>query len=221
MHGLLGLPKVRNDWAAHARISYTDLDRLGELLIQDRNSFDPARHVARNAQVHFRDIRGSARSYAVFHVPWTKTTKTAGADVILVDNEDPACAVPALRHHLRANARVPDNAPLFSFETAGGGWAPMTRDWFLDRCNNVWERSNLPKLTGHCFRIGGATEHLLRGTHPDMVATLGSWKSRAFLEYWRKIESILPLFISNSFDQSRAQLVSDTMKDYKRRYGSK
>ncbi|KAG1756158.1 hypothetical protein EDD22DRAFT_957328 [Suillus occidentalis] len=30
----------------------------------------------------------------------------------------------------------------------------------------------------------------------------GRWKSRAFLEYWRKIESILPLFITASFKDS-------------------
>ena len=97
----------------------------------------------------------------------------------------------------------------------------MTRSWFLERCNQIWRTSGLEPLTGHCFRIGGATELLLRGTHPDMVATLGSWRSRAFLEYWRKIECILPLFISNSFDKSRSQLVSDTMAQFEKKYGLK
>lgn len=169
----------------------------------------------------FRPIRGSPESYATFHLPWTKSTKTDGADVILVSNGDPTSPVAAMRHHLGANSAIPDRAPLFSFETAGGGWAPMTRPWFLERVNGVWQSAGLEPLTGHCFRIGGATELLLRGTHPDMVATLGSWRSRVFLEYWRKIECILPLFISNSFDKSRSQLVADTMKDFRKRHGLK
>ena len=193
--------------------------RLGELLIQGTGSFDPTRHVARNAGVRFQPIRGSPETYATFHLPWTKSTKTAGADVILVSNGDPSSPIAAMRHHLRANAAVPGHAPLFGFETAGGGWAPMTRTWFLGRCNEIWLESSLAPLTGHCFRIGGATELLLRGTHPDMVAALGSWRSRAFLEYWRKIECIIPLFIAKSFDKSRSQLVADTMKDFKRRHG--
>ncbi len=186
--------------------------------MQGPNDFDPARHVARAPEVRFQKIRGSSESYAVFHVPWTKSTKTTGVDVVLVSNNDPSSPTTAMRHHLNSSTAVPDHAPLFSFETAGGGWAPMTRAWFLERCNSVWKAAGLEALTGHCFRIGGATELLLRGTHPDMVATLGSWKSRAFLEYWRKIECILPLFISNSFGQSRAQLVSDTMRDFKKKH---
>ena len=191
--------------------------RLGELLIPSQNGFDPKKHVAWGAGVRFRDLRGGAQ-YAVLHVPWTKTTKAEGADVILTANNDPTTPEAAMRHHLDTNAVVPGEAPMFGFETAKGGWAPMTRDWFLGRCNEVWLGAGLEGLSGHCFRIGGATELLLWGTHPDIVATLGSWKSRAFLEYWRKVESILPLFISKSFDRSRVQLVADSMRDFKKKY---
>ncbi len=167
--------------------------------------------------MRFRAIPGAKR-YAIFHVPWTKTTKAAGADVILTENSDPTTPALAVEHHLTANATVPEHAPLFSFETADGGWAPMTRTWFLDRVNEVWGQADMEKLTGHCFRIGGATELLLRGNNPDIVATLGSWKSRAFLEYWRKIESIIPLFISKSFDTSRVRLVANSIADFKKKY---
>lgn len=66
----------------------------------------------------------------------------------------------------------------------------------MDRCNEVWKACGLPEMTGHSFRIGGATYLLLLGTHPDVVAMQGGWESRAFLDYWRRIESILPLFIA-------------------------
>jgi hypothetical protein len=88
----------------------------------------------------------------------------------------------------------------------------------MARCNDVWKSSNLPTLSGHCFRIGGATELLLRGVPPDMVATQGRWKSKAFLEYWRRIESILPIFISGSFNDSRISLLKSSMDSYNRRY---
>lgn len=110
---------------------------------------------------------------------------------------------------------------MFSFETDGGHWAPLTRSWFIDRCNAVWIEADLPTLSGHCFRIGGATELLLRGTHPDIVAMLGGWKSHAFLEYWRKIEAILPLFISKSFDRSCIQLAKMSMMSFEKKYALK
>ncbi|KAG2752769.1 hypothetical protein P692DRAFT_20691631, partial [Suillus brevipes Sb2] len=86
------------------------------------------------------------------------------------------------------------------------------------RCNQVWRRVNLLELTGHCFRIGGATELLLRGIPPDVIAMQGRWKSRAFLEYWRKIESILPLFITSSFKYSRVSMIHSSMDSFSRKY---
>ncbi|OBZ72649.1 hypothetical protein A0H81_07917 [Grifola frondosa] len=192
--------------------------RLGELVIPSPNTFDADKHVAKSAGIRYRKLLGQAE-YAVFHIPWTKTTKHAGADIIATGNDEPTSPLTALRHHQNANSRVPSTAPMFAFETSDKkGWAPMTRDWFLQRCNEVWKDAELGQLTGHCFRIGGATELLLRGTHPDIVATQGGWKSRAFLEYWRKIESILPLFISKSFDSSRLKLIHDSMNSFKKKY---
>lgn len=186
-------------------------------MIPSRFGFDEEKHVAARVDVGVRSLPSGVR-YAVFHIPWTKTTKREGTNIILTANTDPTDPVTALLHHRAVNGGLPSGAPMFGFETGGGvGWAPMTRDWFINRCNTVWTAVGLGALTGHCFRIGGATELLLRGTHPDIVATQGGWKSKAFLEYWRKIESILPLFISKSFDQSRAQLLTNTMDEFRRR----
>ncbi|GBE79381.1 hypothetical protein SCP_0205790 [Sparassis crispa] len=203
---------------ATACVAFWCCRRLGELVIPSVGTFDPIKHAIKSSTVRFCMAPGGA-AYASFHIPWTKTTKQLGADIIATELGDPSSAVVALRHHLQANAGVPPSAPFFAFETAdASGWAPMTRDWFLGRCNTVWESAGFEQLTGHCFRIGGATELLLRGTHPDVVATQGGWKSRAFLEYWRKIESILPLFISKSFDQSRLQLASNAMDSFRKKY---
>lgn len=157
-------------------------------------------------------------SWTAFHIPWTKTSLGAGAKIILSRVDDLMNPVLALDHHLSANASVPFHAPLFAFETAIGGWAPMTRSWFMTHCNEVWKKASLIELTGHCFRIGGATELLLRGVPPDVVAVQGHWKSRAFLEYWRKIDSILPLFVTSSFSDARVALIHSSMDSFNRRY---
>ena len=94
----------------------------------------------------------------------------------------------------------------------------MIRPWFLARCNQVWRDAGLLELSGHCFRIGGATELLLRGTPPDVVAVQGRWKSKAFLDYWRRIESILPLFLTNSSTDARVSLVQSSIASFSRRY---
>ncbi|KAG1735687.1 uncharacterized protein EDB91DRAFT_1036542, partial [Suillus paluster] len=72
---------------------------------------------------------------------------------------------------------------LFAYLTASG-WAPMTRTAFLAHCNKIWVSQGFPNLLGHMFCIGGATELLLQGVHPDIVSTQGRWLSDAFLEYW-------------------------------------
>lgn len=141
-----------------------------------------------------------------------------GADIIASKLDDPTNPVSALSHHLAVNVAIPDSAPLFAFETSDGNWSPLTRKWFVDCCNQIWRKANLLELTGHCFRIGGASELLLRGVPPDVVAMQGRWKSRAFLEYWRKIESILPLFVTASFKDSRIAMVHSSMDSFSKRY---
>lgn len=180
-------------------------------------SFTHDRHVSRSASFR-RCFPHNGTPYSVLHIPWTKTTHSAGADIIASMLDDPTNPVAALNHHLAANSSVPDSAPFFAFETWDGSWSPLTRPWFLARCNQVWRKVNLLELTGHCFRIGGASELLLRGVPPDVVAMQGRWKSRAFLEYWRKIESILPLFITSSFTDSRVSMINSSMDSFSRKY---
>lgn len=202
-------------WSA-ATIAFWSCCRLGELLVPTRFSFPVNKHVTKNCPQSFRTDVGGTSSFS-FHVPWTKTTKFDGADIIVTKINEPTDPLAALKHHLETNKSIPSSAPFFSFRTAGGGHAPLTKQWFMVRCEQVWVEAGLPKLDGHAFRIGGATELLLRGVPPDVVATQGRWKSKSFLEYWRRIEGILPLFIHNAFSSSRAALVRETMKSYSSR----
>jgi hypothetical protein len=199
-----------------ASVAFWSCCRLGKLIIQSLNSFDPTRHVSRSVLIAYRTTPGGAK-YASFHIPWTKTTQGQGDLVTVSKIDDPTNPYDALVHHITANSAVPSSAPLFAFKT-DSGWSPMTRAWFLTRCNNVWKSQGLETLSGHCFRIRGAMELLLRGTPPDIVAVQGRWKSRSFLDYWHRIESILPTFIASSMQDSHISLIKSSMDSYERRY---
>lgn len=65
---------------------------------------------------------------------------------------------------------------------------------FLKVRDHVGREAGLPLIPfGHSFRFGGTTEYLLRGMEPDRVPMLGRWSSKAFLQYWRTVEKIVPL----------------------------
>ena len=116
------------------------------------------------------------------------------------------------------DAKIPSSEPMFSFKTADGEWSLMTKTWFMSCCNEVWVAAGLPDMPGHGFRIGGATHLLLMGTPPDIIAVQGRWKSWAFLEYWRRIESILPLFISSPGSSNQISLILDSMSSYQKKW---
>lgn len=204
-------------WAV-ACVAFWSCCRLGELVIPSPGAFSPDKHVSRaSAPSSFISPALGATS-TVFHIPWTKTTLQDGADISVTSRPHISCPIWALRHHLAANSAVPDSAPLFSYETADGSYAPMAKSWFMKRCSEVWASAGFPLMAGHAFRIGGATELLLEGVSPDIVQVQGRWKSQAFLEYWRRIESILPLFISNATNVARLASLDSVMESYQRRH---
>lgn len=182
---------------AVAAVAFRGCCRLDELVTASEVVFDSTRQVTRGATVSFKKS-GSGTLYAQFHIPWSKATGIRGADIILTATGDDACAVEALQHHLAVNRSVPGTAPLFGWTTADGGWAPLTRSWFLKRCAEIWTAHGLDVVPGHSFRIGGTTDLLLRGVEPGVVALQGRWSSGAFLKYWRQVEVILPMFLSRA-----------------------
>ncbi|KAJ3767476.1 hypothetical protein FB446DRAFT_793152 [Lentinula raphanica] len=80
--------------------------------------------------------------------------------------------------------------PLFTYHDSRGGLQVMMKKVFLQSCNKIWHQHNVPRMTGHCFCIGGTTHYLPSGVAPDVVKALGRWRSDAFLCYWRNIEEL-------------------------------
>jgi len=148
--------------------------RLGSLTI--KTDFDPDRHVSRSITVR-RGIASNGIRYSNFHVPSTRTKYEKGDDINIYESTCSCSAYTAFEHHLVANKNVPRDAPLFAFETADGGWAPMKKDWFTECCNEIFETAGLGSVKGHGLRIGGTTHLLLLGIDPWIVMVQGRWSS--------------------------------------------
>ncbi|KAL1942665.1 hypothetical protein VTO73DRAFT_4905 [Trametes versicolor] len=83
---------------AVACVAFWGCRRLGELTIPSRGGFDRRKHIIAAEEVRVRTLPSGVK-YAVFHIPWTKTTKSDGADIILTQNSDPTDPVTALLNH--------------------------------------------------------------------------------------------------------------------------
>src|SRR5882724_2534080 len=95
--------------------------------------------------------------------------KETGEDVNITDSTCQCSPTTTLEHHLMSNSAIPAHAPLFTFETSPNSWSPMSWSWFLQCCNNIWEKDGLSSVKGHGFHIGGNTHLLLLGIDPWVV----------------------------------------------------
>lgn len=152
-------------------------------------TFDHTKFATR-ADIQFAaDPQGN--EYFSVQAPWTKTNGYKGATILVSRQERECDPVNVAVHHIIINNILPSSAPLFS-SAAAAGWFPMRKEWFLNRCNKIWQADGLLRITGHSFRIVGAAELLSRGVPLEIVAKQGHWQSDAFLRYWRRIELVLP-----------------------------
>lgn len=168
---------------------YWGVCRLGELTVPSLTTFDPRYHVQRGTFLMRRSLAGGGRSL-VFRIPWSKTAKRWGAEIVLTSQSHVTCPIMALDHHLLINAAVPADHGLFSY-MEGGNPKYLTKAAFLARCAAIWRDAGLPIVHGHSFRIGGATEHLRRGLSLDLLQIQGRWTSDAFKLYLRRLDEIL------------------------------
>jgi len=164
--------------------------RLGELTVLNLSSIDPIFNVMRSPGPILHILPDAVCSMD-FHIPWTKSTKEQGADVVLTACSNDLCPCAAILNHFMINNKIPADQPLFSYELPNGHYRPLTRQDFLSFVNKIWSDAGLLHIYGHSFRIGGAVKLLLTGVPPEIVAATGGWTSLAFLLYWCCIKEIL------------------------------
>lgn len=198
---------------AGACVAFWGIMRLGEVVVATPPSFSREHHASKAARITSDSTRGGVPFLKVT-IPWTKTTKNDGADIILNPRpNDPTCPVVALQRHLDVNGRGRGDLSLLAYKsTSESGFTTLRRDPFLARCNEIWKEAGLESLTGHSFRIGGATEMLLQGQAPSVVQKMGRWKSDAFMAYWRSLDEIIPTFVSAGIPREQLKELSEKME---------
>src|ERR1700730_16960065 len=85
--------------------------------------------------------------------------------------------------------------PLASYRDSLGSLAPLTKHSFLKWCNTILTSLGYGCFSGHCFRISGTTELLVRGVNPNVVHIMGRWSSNSFLCYWHNVSDIAALHV--------------------------
>ena len=161
--------------------------RSGELLppTQSLKKFNPLRHAT------FTNIAEStaANGACNLHLPWSKTQKARGDDVWIPRQEAPLDPIHAIHKHFIKN-KLDINHPIAAYRDVHNEIVTLTRSKFVRRINEILRatKKGYPRISGHCFRIGGTTFYLVSGVPPDMVKKFGRWRSQAFLEYWRCLD---------------------------------
>jgi hypothetical protein len=105
------------------------------------------------------------------------------------------------------NSLLDKDHPLFAYTHHSGKISFPVKSEFLKFCN-LMQMDASSRILGHSFRIGGTVELLLAGVPPQVVASLGGWSSNAFLTYWRKLEKIIPLHISQAYDKQKLKNIA-------------
>jgi len=191
---------------ATACVAFWGLCRLGELTCPATDT-EPSHRVRRDCRlsVPWHSFQLPTPQSLSLHLPWTKTTRNAGAALNITEWPDCIDVSPtrALFWHMRKAWMLPPAAPLFAFESPGGqGWTPMSKNLFLSRCRAIWREAGLGECSGHSFRIGGTTELLLRGMSRDSVMLQGRWLSDAWTRYVREHPQIIQLEITRVQNQT-------------------
>jgi hypothetical protein len=128
--------------------------------------------------------------------------------------------VAAFLNHLRVNFGAQQDTSLFAYKNSQGGWSHMLKRDFLALVSSIWAGTNSYRISGHCFRIGGAVSLLLSGVAPEVVAATGGWTSMAFLLYWRHVEDIISLNTFSAYSRSQIDSLSSTMSSFHTSLGS-
>ena len=152
--------------------------RLGELLPDSVNSFNPALGLA------WGDValdNQAAPRMVQFHLKRSKCDQFgAGTDIVVGVTGAELCLVTVLLYIELRGTR-----PRAFF--LNSSFRPVTKPWFIQKVREFLNSVGAPHLqfASHSFRIGAATTAAMVGVEDSMIQTLGRWHSAAFLQYIR------------------------------------
>lgn len=115
----------------------------------------------------------------------TRGAKTARAGVAqhILLNAQPnyLCPVKAVIRRA-ATAKSPTDS-LFGYNRSDGSRVNLTRSMVINRCHQVWRRNSWQALSGHSFRVGGASLRAALGVSHEDIMRLGRWTSSCYQLY--------------------------------------
>lgn len=167
-------------------IAFFSLGRGGEGTVPSRNAFQPHRHATFGRARYDKD--GQGRRCLVIPLPSAKTSAILPDQALHVSWQKSPGIDPlaAFAHHTTIN--TPDaNAHVFAWRDRRDRLRPLTASSWIACVRGWYRRAGTPRddITGHCFRIGGATYWLAQGKDEAFVRMLGRWSSLAFQMYIR------------------------------------
>ncbi|KAJ3816375.1 hypothetical protein F5880DRAFT_1494351 [Lentinula raphanica] len=181
----------------HCRNAAAMLLFFGQMRAIEALPRSSAVHSYPNSLPRVRDLaEPNGEGARILHLPKTKTQQVRGEKVVITPNGTDVDPLRALKKHIEVN-RLGLGDPLFAFRNEEGRLEVLSKSLFLSACNDTWDGHGIPRITGHCFRIGGTTHYLLAGVSPDVVKALGRWKSDAFLRYWRNLDQLATIHIGD------------------------
>lgn len=158
-------------WAC-TLVTFFSCRRLGETTVKSSSSYSPSHNITAIPDCIIYCSAGGRVASASFHIPWTKTTREVGADIIITAQQDELCPVAALLNHTWVNCNPLANVSLFTYRTQDGNWVNMFKHSFMDFVQRIWDRANLTHVSGHSFCIGGTVALLLAGVSPEVISFL-------------------------------------------------
>lgn len=155
-------------------IAFWGVARLGELSGDKQDSSEIIKR---------EDIRLvlSERREAVITLRGAKTASAGQTQTLQVrELNHLLCPLAALDRRL-ARAGSPKD-PLFGYRENGMNSA-LSKQTIITTCRKCWEDAGYEGLTGHSFRVGGASFRYALGVSVEDICTIGRWKSRAYRLY--------------------------------------
>lgn len=124
-------------------------------------------------------------SHVYLTVRGTKTAKPGVAQPILLNQQpNKLCPVKAVLRRLRYLRDPADS--LFGYIGGDGARVNLTRRAVVTRCQQVWREHGWNSITGHSFRVGGASLRAALGVSHDDIKQLGRWTSDCYKLYIRE-----------------------------------
>ncbi|KDQ49030.1 hypothetical protein JAAARDRAFT_144039 [Jaapia argillacea MUCL 33604] len=167
--------------------------RVGEFMVRQLDTFNPAIHVKPSDKRQEQDRNGLMTT--TFHLPQMKSSLD-GKDVYWARQDGPTDPEAAWIQHQEVNQPLADGH-LFAYRFKDG-YRPLTKAKFLERLRTAAREASLEPLQGHGICIGPTLEYLLRGLPFDVVKAKGRWASDVFMLYLQKHAQIMAPYMQST-----------------------